>query len=163
EIPGTKWSFVFVGSFGPSIGICAGGPNGGVGWAGGGAGVTASAVSVGGGATEPARERRVCPTREIAPGPSIPPGGRSAARMFCAPVCVAVMFGRICVVADQCRPQSLDDHQLTPFTWIGTTTRPQTEPGAEPGGGGWTSGTPPMPPVRPTGGAAALPVAAPIV
>src|SRR3954471_17251586 len=81
--------------------------------------------------------------------------------MFCATVWVAVMFGRTCVVADQWAPQSLDDHQLTPLTWIGTTTRPQTVPGAAPGGGGWTSGTPPMPPVRPDCGAAELAVAAP--
>src|SRR5262245_13729642 len=99
----------------------------------------------------------------MAPEPSIAEVGSRDVRMFCATVCVAVMFGRICVVADQWRPQSLDDHQLTPFTWIGTTTRPQVEPGAAPGGGGWTSGTPPMPPVRPTGGAAALPVGAPFV
>src|SRR6266540_5124130 len=87
--------------------------------------------------------------------------GKSEVRMFCATLCVAVMFGRICVVADQFSPQSLDENQLTPLTWIGTTTRPQTIPGAAPGGGGWTSGTPPMPPVLPTLGAAAFPVGAP--
>src|SRR5215831_6862834 len=89
--------------------------------------------------------------------------GSREVRMFCATVCVAVMFGRICVVADQWAPQSLDDHQLTPLTWIGTITRPHTEPGAAPGGGGWTSGTPPMPPVRPDCGAAAFAVGAPSV
>ena len=35
--------------------------------------------------------------------------GNRDVRMFCATVCVVVMFGRICVVADQCCPQSLDE------------------------------------------------------
>src|SRR5215470_989516 len=96
------------------------------------------------------------------PAPSIAEVGRSEVRMA-GTVCVAVMFGRICVVADQFLPQSLEENQLTPFTWIGTTTRPHTVPGAAPGGGGCTSGTPPMPPVRPTAGAAAAPVGAPSV
>ena len=82
-------------------------------------------------------------------------------RISARTLCVAVMFGRICVDADQCRPQSLDEHQLTPLTESGTTTRPHTEPGAEPGGGGCTSGTPPMPPVRPVSGAALFAVGAP--
>src|SRR5215831_13526251 len=88
--------------------------------------------------------------------------GSSEVRI-CGTLCVAVMFGVICVVADQCSPQSLDENQLTPLTWIGTTTRPQTVPGAAPGGGGWTSGTPPMPPVAPIIGAAAFAVGAPSV
>src|SRR5690349_1551249 len=95
------------------------------------------------------------------PAPSMADVGSSEVRI-CGTLWVAVMFGVICVVADQWRPQSLDENQLTPLTWIGTTTRPQTAPGAAPGGGGWTSGTPPMPPVRPTEGAAAFAVGAPV-
>ena len=57
------------------------------------------------------------------------------------------MFGVICVSAEKWAPQSFDDHQLTPLLASGMITRPQVLPGAEPGGGGWTSGTPPMSPV----------------
>jgi hypothetical protein len=86
--------------------------------------------------------------------------GSSDVRRPCATVCVVVMFGRICVVADQWAPQSLDENQLRPLTWIGTTTRPHV-PGGEPGAGGCTSGTPPMPPVRPACAAVADAVGAP--
>jgi hypothetical protein len=55
------------------------------------------------------------------------------------------MFGRIVVVADHEAPQSADVNQTIPAPAIGTTTRPQTPPGGAPGGGGWTSGTPPIP------------------
>ena len=85
------------------------------------------------------------------PAPSIAEVGSSDVRI-CGTVCAAVMFGRIWVSADQWAPQSFDVHQLTPFDWTGTTTRPHTEPGEEPGGGGCTSGTPPMSPVWPFGG-----------
>ena len=59
------------------------------------------------------------------------------------------MFGVICVGADHVTPQSVDVYQPMPLTWIGTTTRPQTVPDGAPGGGGWTTGTPPIPPVWP--------------
>src|ERR1051325_4549185 len=86
------------------------------------------------------------------PAPSMALVGSSDVRI-CGTLCPAVMFGVICVSADQCRPQSVDVHQLTPALASGTTTRPQTVPGAAPGGGGWTSGTPPMSPVWPDWGA----------
>jgi len=62
-----------------------------------------------------------------------------------ATTCSAVMFGTICVGADHETPQSVEVNQLMPLDSIGTTTRPQTLPPGAPGGGGWTSGTPPMP------------------
>ena len=54
------------------------------------------------------------------------------------------MFGTIWVDVDHEAPQSVDVNQIIPFPAIGTTTRPQTLPGGA-FGGGWTSGTPPMP------------------
>jgi hypothetical protein len=55
------------------------------------------------------------------------------------------MFGRIVCVGDHDAPQSDEVNQIMPAPAIGTTTRPQTLPGGAFGGGGWTSGTPPMP------------------
>src|SRR5215831_2932051 len=89
------------------------------------------------------------------PAPSIADVGRSDVRI-CGTECPAVMFGVICVSAEKCWPQSFDVHQLTPALANGMTRRPHVLPGAEPGGGGCTSGTPPMSPVCPAWLAAAL-------
>src|SRR5581483_152589 len=95
------------------------------------------------------------------PAPSIADVGRSDVRMNTT-VCPDAMFGMISVSAEKCWPQSFDVHQLTPpLLCTGMTSRPHTDPGAEPGGGGCTSGTPPMSPVWPTCGAAVVATCAP--
>jgi hypothetical protein len=68
--------------------------------------------------------------------------------MFCATLCVAVMFGRICVVADQFSPQSLDEEVAHAIQRERHYDAAAHRAGSGAGRRRLTSGTPPMPPVR---------------